>query len=732
MARSTHKIIVSNRLPFSFDKATKTLTPSAGGLVSALRGGKLDERYIWVGAAPDHLTPKLWEKLKKTIQSKMQFVPIFVDPLLYEDYYAGFSNSVVWPLLHYDAELIKFKPKLWKAYHRVNEQFMQTILSIAKTNDLVWVHDYHLMLLPQLLKQKRPHLKVGFFLHIPFPETTIFQKLPMHKEVLSGLLAADLIGFHLYQYLQNFCSAVKNILGLSSDSLTVVNNHHTTYLEAFPISIDTARFIQQARSAAVKKLTHAYAHREFTFLSIERMDYIKGFDLKLQAYRQLLKTCPECIGKVLLFQLAIPTRENVLAYRRLKTQVEEMIHAINNEFKTSSWRPIHYMYDSIQFNELLALYRSSDALIVNSKHDGMNLVVFEYIASQNPKDPGVVILSEFAGATSMLSEAISINPWNAEETAKTMNAVIHMKKEERIERHHTMLTYLKKYTATKWAKSFIRRLDEIKPQVGHIPELITVTKLCEQIQQKFSVTAKQPLNLLLDYDGTLTPIVKHPELAKLPKKTYALLQQLIEKKQIKIIIVSGRTADFLSRQLKSLNCNIVAEHGAMYFDRKKNTWETLVNFNPKDWFATIKKMMQSFTDRVPESFIEQKKFSLAWHYRQSPAKFASQQAIILKDTLETAFSNAPITIQQGKKVIEVKTVEANKGFFVRWYSKNHKNSKYLLTLGDDTTDEDLFEATQSLNGLAIRVGTGISCANYRLRKQQEVITFLKKLNERYT
>ena len=732
MARSSHKIIVSNRLPFSYDEATKKLTPSAGGLVSALRGGKLDERYIWIGAAPNHLTPQLWERLKKTIHSKMHFVPIFIDPQLYENYYAGFSNSVIWPLLHYDAELIKFKLKLWKAYQRVNEQFMQTILSIVKTNDLVWVHDYHLMLLPQLLKQKRPQLKVGFFLHIPFPEATIFQKLPMHKEILIGLLAADLIGFHLYQYLQNFCSAVKNILGLSSDFLTVVNNHHTTYLGAFPISIDTKRFIQQAKSTAVKKLTHAYGHREFTFLSIERMDYIKGFDLKLQAYRQLLKTHPEYIGKVLLFQLAIPTRENVLAYRRLKTQVEDMIYAINNEFKASAWRPIHYIYDNIQFNELLALYRSSDALMVNSKHDGMNLVVFEYIASQNPKDPGVVILSEFAGATSMLSEAIPINPWNTEKTAKTMHAVIHLKKEERIKRHHVMLRYLKKYTATKWAKSFIRRLDEIKPQIGHIPELITVTKLCEQIQQKFSISLKQPLNLLLDYDGTLTPIAKHPELAKLPQKTYTLLEQLTKKKQIKIIVISGRTADFLSQQLKSLPCNIVAEHGAMYFDRKKNAWETLVNFDPKDWFDTVKNMMQSFTERVPDSFIEQKKFSLAWHYRQSPAKFASQQAIILKDTLETAFSNAPITIQQGKKVIEVKTVEASKGFFIRWYRKNHKNSEYLLTLGDDTTDEDLFEAIQSLNGLAIRVGSGFSCANYRLKKQQEVITFLKKLNALYT
>jgi len=732
MARSTHKIIVSNRLPFSFDEATKKLTPSAGGLVSALRGGKLDERYIWVGVAPDNLTPKLWEKLKKTIQSKMQFVPIFIDSPLYENYYAGFSNSVVWPLLHYDAELIKFKPKLWKAYQRVNEQFVQTILSIAKTNDLVWVHDYHLMLLPQLLKQKRPHLKVGFFLHIPFPETTIFQKLPMHKEILSGLLAADLIGFHLYQYLQNFCSAVKNILGLSSDSLTVIENHHTAYLGAFPISIDTKRFMQQARSNAVKKLIQAYTHREFTFLSIERMDYIKGFDLKLKAYRQLLKTHPEYIGKVLLFQLAIPTRENVLAYRQLKTQVEEMIHNINNEFKTSSWRPIHYVYDSIRFDELLALYRSSDALIVNSKHDGMNLVVFEYIASQNPRDPGVVILSEFAGATSMLSEAISINPWNTAKTAKTMHTVIHMKKEERVKRHHIMLTYLKKYTATKWAKSFIRRLDEIKPQVGHIPALITIPKLCEEIQQKFAITAKRPLTLFLDYDGTLTPIVKHPELAKLPKKTYALLQQLIEKKQIKIIVISGRTADFLSQQLKTLACNIVAEHGSMYFDRRKNKWETLVNFDPKDWFDTVKNMMQSFVDRVPDSFIEQKKFSLAWHYRQSPAKFASQQAIILKDTLETAFSNAPVTIQQGKKVIEVKTIEANKGFFVRWYHKNHKNAQCLLTLGDDTTDEDLFETTQSLNGLAIKVGSGFSCADYRLKKQQEVIALLKKFNELYT
>jgi trehalose 6-phosphate synthase/phosphatase len=731
MAQLTHKIIVSNRLPFSFNETTQKLTPSSGGLVSALRGGKLDERYIWVGAAPTQLTPQLWEKLKNTIPSKMKFVPVFVDEKLYGNYYNGYSNSVLWPLLHYDAELIKFKPGLWKAYRAVNDLFKQTILSIAKTGDLIWIHDYHLMLLPELLKQKRPYLKVGFFLHIPFPEPTIFQKLPMYKEVLNGVLAADLIGFHIYQYLQNFCSTVNNLLGLSTDSLKINNQNHTTYLGAFPVSIDTQKFFRTAQSMAVKKLVKAYTHRQFTFLSVERLDYIKGFDLKFKAYRQLLKTYPETIGKVLLFQVAIPTRKNVAAYRLLKSQVETMIQAINNEFKTPAWRPIHYIYDSIQFNELLALYRSSDALIVNSKHDGMNLVVFEYIASQDVKDPGVVILSEFAGATSMLSEAVSINPWNTEQTVKTMHDVIHMTKHERTRRHNVMLTYLKKYTAKKWANSFMRHLMKIKIQAGHIPELVAATKLCHMIAKKFPITATQPLTIFLDYDGTLTPIAKHPELARLPKSTHTLLEKLTVKKQLKIIIVSGRTADFLTKQFQQLNFNIAAEHGAMYFDRKKKKWATLVNFDPKEWFPTVKQMMQDFTDRVPDSFIEQKKYSLAWHYRQSPTKFASQQAIILKDTLEKAFSNAPVTIQQGKKVIEVKTIEASKGFFIRWYQKNHKNSKNLLSIGDDTTDEDLFEAIQSLNGIAVRVGSGISCANYRLKVQRDVIVFLTKLNEIY-
>jgi trehalose 6-phosphate synthase/phosphatase len=265
----------------------------------------------------------------------------------------------------------------------------------------------------------------------------------------------------------------------------------------------------------------------------------------------------------------------------------------------------------------------------------------------------------------------------------------------------------------------------------HIPELLSSEKLCSIIKKQFSVTQKQPLTVFLDYDGTLTPIAKHPELAQLPKKTHALLEKLTLKAQLKIIIVSGRTANFLNKQFQHLPFNLAAEHGTLYFDRKEKKWTTLVNFDPKEWFDTVKRMMQDFTDHVPNSFIEQKKYSLAWHYRQSPAKFASQQAIILKDTLEKSFSNSPVTIQQGKKVIEVKTIEASKGFFIRWYQKNHTNAKHLLSLGDDTTDEDLFEAVQSLHGLAVRIGAGISGANYRFKTQKEVILFLTKLNELY-
>jgi trehalose 6-phosphate synthase/phosphatase len=728
MSRLAHRIIVSNRLPFAYHAETGELTTAAGGLISALKGGRFNERYIWVGAAPDQVTPDLWEKLIHNIDSKMTFVPVFLDPNMYENYYSGFSNSVLWPLLHYDVELIKFQPKLWKAYAAVNGKFMRTILTIAKTGDIVWVHDYHLMLLPQLIKQRRPFLKVGFFLHIPFPESTIFQKMPMQQEILYGLLGADLIGFHLYQYLQNFCSAINNVLGLSCNSLKIEQSRHTTYLGAFPVSIDTQKFRKRAKSAAVKALTRSCAQREFTFLSIERLDYIKGVDLKLTAYHHLLNIHPEYIGKVLLLQVAIPTRKNIPAYKQLKLKIEKMIDGINREFQTATWRPIHYIYDHIQFDQLLALYRSSDALIVTSKHDGMNLVVFEYIAAQNQNHPGVVILSEFAGAISTLSEVIPINPWNIDETTDTMHTVIHMKKSERIKRHEIMLTYLRKYTAKKWAASFVRRIEEINIKNNYIPTLMTVNQLIKKIQEKF-LDSKKLLTLFLDYDGTLTPIVKHPELAHLPGQTYALLKQLSAKACINIVIISGRPADFLMRQFPSTPFDLCAEHGAMHFDAKEKKWDTLVNFNPKEWFDTIKRIMQDFTDRVPNSFIEQKKFSLAWHYRQSPSKFADQQAICLKDTLDTAFSNAPVTIQQGKKVVEIKIIEANKGFFIRWFHKTHKDSSHLLAIGDDATDEDLFLAVQALNGMTIKIGAGASSANYRMSTQKNVLTLLKKLNK---
>ncbi len=726
MPKITQRIIVSNRLPFSFDKAKKKLTPASGGLVSALQGSKLNQHYVWIGAAPNDLDQNTWTQLQKKLPDSTRFIPVFLDEALYANYYDGFSNNVLWPLFHYDAELIKFIPKAWEAYQIVNQQFAETILSIAQPNDLIWIHDFHLMLLPALIKNKKPDLKVGFFLHIPFPEPTIFQKLPMHRELLEGLLPADLLGFHLYKYLQNFCSTLSSIMGLSSDLFKVYYNHHTTYLGAFPVSIDTQHFYKQAKTVKVLKLVQSYSHNEFTFLSIERLDYIKGLDLKLKAYRRLLKNYPECREKVLLLQIAIPTRQNVLTYQRLKLKIEKTIHSINDEFKTPHWLPIHYIYDSIKFEELLALYRSSDALIVTSKHDGMNLVVFEYIASQNARNPGLVLLSEFAGATSILSDVIPVNPWDTKETAQKMMLVTKIPVGERIRKHRVMMQYLKKYTAKAWADSFLNRLNQIVLSGKSDPKLIKVETLLDQIKI-FSLSEKNPLIIFLDYDGTVVPFAKRPELAKLSKPTYRLFKKISSNKKIKLVVLSGRKSDFLEKQFQYLNIELGAEHGAQYFDPHKKHWNNLVSFNTEEWYGTANHIMEDFTARVPKSFIEKKEFAIVWHYRLSPPAFASQQAIALKETLETALSNLPITIDQGKKMIEVKSVEANKGAFTHWYLKTKHISPHLLALGDDRTDEDLFEIVQENDGLTIKIGSGMSQADYRLASQKSVLYFLEKL-----
>ncbi|PIQ29192.1 hypothetical protein COW36_17610 [bacterium (Candidatus Blackallbacteria) CG17_big_fil_post_rev_8_21_14_2_50_48_46] len=723
-------IIVSNRLPLSIT-AEGQLSRASGGLVTALSGVHNDADQLWVGLAPGDMTPEQWAELEPA--STQGYFPVFIEAELYDRSYNGIANDVFWPLFHYEASLIKYDPENWAAYREVNQTLAQTVAEIAQPGDLVWIHDFHLFLLPQMLRQLQPDLKTGFFLHIPFPSSELFRQLPVRHEVLEGILGADLIGFHDYSYLRHFCSALKSVFDLDSNLMNLIWERRNLQLGVYPVSIDTPALLAAAESLETNQVLERYREDKsyrYLILGVDRLDYSKGLLLKLQIFRNLLENCPELQGEVTLLQIAIPTRQDVEEYQKLRAQMEQLVGEINGKFSRPNYVPVQYMYTSIGFHELLALYRLADVLLVTSQRDGMNLVAMEYLVSQNAENPGSIVLSEFTGASSVLSGALVINPWDTQKASRSLEKALALPLEQRQQRHRSMLKFLSGYTASDWAAGFMETLAQAGEMAPSLRQRSLKSR--EEMQKELAPYFEQPLLLFLDYDGTLVPIEDRPEKAVLSTMTFGLLAHLAQNRKVEVVIVSGRPAEFLNSQFQDLPIALAAEHGAAFYHPIEKVWESQVWSDKDSWYASAEQHMADYALRVPESFLERKAFSLAWHYRLSPPAFAQYQARKLKEELESGFSNLPVTVLAGKKVVEVRVVEANKGYFVRNYLAQHgaeEQDYQILAIGDDTTDEEMMAALPD-SALTFRVGEGESRARYRLRNQDAVLTLLELLGQK--
>lgn len=727
-------ILVSNRLPVARDPVTKALGRSSGGLVSAILGIESQPSTLWVGAVPPDISETDWRTLGPSDERYRSFVPVFVDEATYDRYYNGLSNGALWPLLHYESNLVDFKWEDWSAYVEVNERFAKAVAEVATPEDLVWIHDYQLFLVPRFLKRLNPELRVGFFLHVPFPSSEVFRQLPVRREILSSLLEADLVGFHEHSYLRHFCTSLALILGIDSSLLHVRLPGRKVRLGVFPVSIDSKRIARTAASPEVARLIQSHRrkqHYDYLVLGVDRLDYTKGLELKLLAFREMLRDRPELRGRVSLIQIAVPTRTGVPEYSRLKRHIEELVGEINGEFGRPNSVPVQYLYTSVSFEELLALYRMANALLITSKRDGMNLVALEYLAAQNPKNPGTVLLSEFAGARSNLSHVIPINPWDALGTGRALAAALALKKTDRAARHGRMLDYLHRYDATKWAHSFFKALSKAEP--ARAPGEPVEIEASEE-----GVSLPAPLRkglpgaralVVTDYDGTLVPIEDDPAAARLTPDRYERVKALAERPGVKLLVVSGRPRRFLMEQFRGLPVALAAEHGALFLDDARGgRWRSLVNTDRSSWYAPARQILGDYASRVPGSFIEEKEYALVWHYRQSPPEFADYLAKKLKEELEIGLANLPVTILAGKKVVEARAVEANKGTFARWFLESRRREHWdvIVALGDDRTDEELFTAMPEAS-FTIKIGEGETRARYRLTGQDRLLALLEAI-----
>jgi trehalose 6-phosphate synthase len=471
-------LLVSNRLPITFkkrDDGEYDFQMSSGGLVSGLSGMSKNTTFKWYGwpgaAPPDDEIDIIKDQLLKEHNA----VPIFMDEELSDRHYNGFSNSILWPLFHYHPGEITFDESAWEGYVEANRLFAKTIAKDVQDNDLVWVHDYHLMLLPAMLREElsrpgnvRKNVKIGFFLHTPFPSSEIYRILPVRDAILEGVLHCDLIGFHTYDYARHFLSSCARILGLATTPNGVEFLGKLVTVGAFPIGIEPEKFASGLQKDNVVERIQVLEKRfenVKVIVGVDRLDYIKGVPQKLHALEVFLTEHPEWIGKVVLVQVAVPSRQDVEEYQNLRAVVNELVGRINGKFGTVEFTPIHFLHRSINFDEMIALYAVSDVCLVSSTRDGMNLVSYEYIACQDERH-GSLILSEFAGAAQSLNGSIIVNPWNTEELADAIHDSVTMGDEQRALNHGKLAKYVNKYTSAWWGESFVSELTRISDQAA--------------------------------------------------------------------------------------------------------------------------------------------------------------------------------------------------------------------------------------------------------------------------
>ena len=723
-------IIISNRLPISISKLKGNFiyNESVGGVatgISSLSEPKERVWFGWPGISSDRLTSVDKMQITNELNSKSCH-PVFLSNKNIRDFYSGFSNKTIWPLFHYFSEFTVFDENYWKSYKAVNQIFCDEIIKKITKDDIIWVHDYHLMLLPQMIREQLPEAQIGFFLHIPFPSFELLRNLPWRTEILEGILGADLMGFHEYDYVRHFLSSVYRICGHEHQlSKLIIENRHIR-IDAFPMGINYEKYANSQTNPAVQKeINRLKNHRTRIILSVDRLDYTKGILKRLEAYDWFLTKHPEYREKVSLVMIAVPSRTKVEQYALLREEIEKKVGRINGAYSTLDWTPVSYMYRSLPFEQISAMYNIADVALISPLRDGMNLVAKEFIATQNNKKvQGILILSEMAGAASELSEAIVINPHDKEAIVNAIEDALEMSQEERLRRNLLMQSRISRYTVSRWANDFIHSLKEVKLEQYNLATKQFTQNIQNETIQRFANADKRLI--ILDYDGTLVSFAKLPEQAKPDNEILTLLKALCDNANNDLVVISGRDKETLSEWLGHLPLNLVAEHGA--FCRFENkSWEITFQHN-NEWKNEICPILELFVDRTPGSFIEEKKFALVWHFRKSEPDLAKLRTHELKDTLIMMATNLNIGVFEGNKIIEVKPVSINKGQAIRlWLDK--KDWGFIFCVGDDYTDEDMFSALPE-SAVSCKIGTGPSNAKFRLSSPNELRSFLRQLVSR--
>ncbi|CAL5197032.1 unnamed protein product [Lathyrus oleraceus] len=779
------KIIVANMLPLQakrdIDTAKWCFSWDEDSILLQLKDGfSSDTEVIYVGSLKAEIDASEQDEVAQRLLDDFNCVPTFLPHDLQKKFYLGFCKQQLWPLFHYMLPICsdhgdRFDRVLWQAYVSANKIFADKVMEVINPDDdFVWVHDYHLMVLPTFLRKRFNRVKLGFFLHSPFPSSEIYRTLPVRDEILKGLLNSDLIGFHTFDYARHFLSCCSRMLGLDYESkrghIGLDYFGRTIFIKILPVGIHMGRLDSvlnlPSTSSKLKEIQEEFKDRK-VILGVDDMDIFKGINLKFLAVEQLLQQNPDLQGKVVLVQIVNPARGSGKDVQEAKKEAYLIAQRINDTYGSSHYQPVIIIDRPVPRFEKSAYYAVAECCIVNAVRDGMNLVPYKYIVcrqgtakldeavgrqSDSPRT-SMLVVSEFIGCSPSLSGAIRVNPWDIDAVADALNLALTMRDSEKKLRHEKHYRYVSSHDVAYWARSFMQDLERACKDhytkrcwgigLGLGFRVISLSHGFRKLSIDHIVSAYKRTSrraIFLDYDGTIVP---QTSINKTPSpEVISVLNALCNDTKNIVFIVSGRARDSLSDWFTSCKMlGLAAEHGYFLRWNSDSEWETSHLSADLDWKQIVEPVMQSYTEATDGSNIEIKESALVWHHQDADPDFGSCQAKELLDHLESVLANEPALVKRGQHIVEVKPQGVTKGLVAEKVLLNMVNGgnppDFVMCIGDDRSDEDMFESilsTVSCPSLpsapeifACTVGRKPSKAKYFLDDTTDVVRLLQGL-----
>lgn len=727
-------LIVANRLPcrIAEEQGELRLSPSAGGLATSMASflaeRKGEDPTLWLGTSDveaARMAPHV-EADGCLPFGAYRLLPVHLPIGVHDPYYNGFCNSTIWPLFHYFPSYVRYDSAYFTAYEAANEAFLERIVEAWRPGDRIWIHDYHLMLLPRLVRERLPDAEIAFFLHIPFPSYEVFRLLPdpWRRALLNGLLGADLVGFHTHPYAQHFKHSVQQVLGYEHHLGRIRTPHQVSVVDAFPISIDTERFnalYDAPEVVAERDRIREQIRGKRSLFSVDRLDYTKGLPNRLEAISLLFERHPGFRGQIVFIMVVVPSRDVVDRYAELHREIEVLVSRINGRYGTIDWTPVVYRYTDVRIEHLVALYSTADVAVITPIRDGMNLVAKEFVASSGDRR-GVLVLSETAGAAEELSGALLVNPNDREAIAEAIAVALSMSPDEQGERHQGMMQRLLEYDVNKWAQDLLEQSHEAHVEQERMASRSIRPDIETEITRAYAAARRRVV--LLDHDGTLVPFTRDPARAKPTAEVLEVVGALADDPRTHVVIISGRDRDELSAWFGRLPVSLSAEHG-VWLRGPAGGWRIAIPEQPP-WKERILPLLHAMAERCPGALVQEKGSSLAWHYRGAERALGFLRSRQLIERLNALASELGFRVAEGDKVVEARPLGADKGTAVSSLPFVH-HADFILALGDDRTDEDMFRALPT-HAFSVCIGARPSLARFNLSDQQDVLPFLRRIS----